>query len=365
MQKPQQGGWRKLLDSLNSARRLALITVVATMLSPAMGCARPTPTMLPPVPEPPVVVSPSANPLAGSDYIDKTFEWTYWRFDDIVWKVTLHIPTALYDDYRSRPRPSTIDYTVYAADDGDVAILTDLGVTLKAYAEQLGLSELETVHFIATFVQQLPYTLDLDTTGFDDYGRYPVETLVEDGGDCEDTAILLGKLMKTIGYDVVLVRFPDHMGLGVKAQEGYVGTYFTHEGVKYFYLETTGLGGRIGLVPEEYVGLPAYIYDFSPRAIVTHDWTGERSGNTYTMVVTVHNYGAAAVENCTVRAGFDAGNDSMWNAVESEPFALPPKGETTLTLKLEIPNYNHTRLLVFIAHDGTALDKSQSRWFDE
>ena len=223
----------------------------------------------------------------------------------------------------------------------------------------------ETVHFIATFVQQLDFSLDIDTTGFDDYGRYPVETLVEGGGDCEDTAILLGKLLETLGYDVVLVRLPDHMAIGIREDEGYVGTYYTHNDIKYFYLETTGLGGRIGLVPEEYAGLPAYIFDFSPRAIVTHDWTGERTGNTYRMDMHVQNYGAAAVDDCTVRAGLDAGNDSMWNAVESKPFTLPAGGETTVTLTLEIPNYDHTRLLVFIVHDGKALDSSVSRWFDE
>jgi hypothetical protein len=309
--------------------------------------------------------APAANPWAGSEYIDKTFEWTYWRLDNIVWKLSIRIPASLYDDYRSRPRPTTGDYAVYAADDGDREILAEIGSRLKEYAENLDLTEYETVHFIATFVQQLPYKLDVDTTGFDDYGRYPVETLVEDGGDCEDTAILLGKLMDILGYDVVLVRLPDHMALGVREADQYVGTFYAHDDVKYFYLETTGLAGRIGMVPEEYTDQAAYIYDFSPRPIVTHTWNGERSGNTYEMHLRVENHGAAALENCTVVVGLDAGNDRMWSAVTSEPFTLAPRSGTDLTLSLALPDYDHTRLLVFIVHEGFALDKSESRWFDE
>ena len=339
--------------------------MLSALLLSGSGCASPTPSAPAPAQEPPAMPAPAANPWAGTEYIDKTYEWTYWRFDEIVWTWSIRIPTSLYEDYKSRPRPVTGDYTVYASDDGDREILEDLGATLKSYTERMHFDEYETVHFLATFVQQLAYTTDFDTTGFDDYGRYPVETLVEGGGDCEDTAILLGKLMDTLGYDVVLARLPDHMALGVRQGEKFAGTYYEFEGSKYFYLETTGLAGRIGIVPEEYKGQAAYIYDFSPRPIVTHTWTGERSGSTYTMHLRVENHGAAPLEDCTVRVGLDAGNDSMWNAVESDAFPLAPGAVKELDLTLDLLSYNHTRLLVFIVHDGKALDSSQSRWFDE
>ncbi len=312
-----------------------------------------------------MITAPGANPWAGTEFIEKTYEWTYWRFDEIAWTWSVRIPTSLYDDYRSRPRPTTGDYTVYASDDGDREILADLGATLLDFAGQLGLDDYETVHFIANFVQQLEYASDIDTTGFDDYGRYPIETLVEDGGDCEDTAILLGKLMDTIGYDVVLVRLPEHMALGIRETDRFVGTYYEYKGVRYFYLETTGTAGRIGMVPDEYAGQAAYIYDFSPRPILTHWWNGQRNGNIYTLNVHIENHGAATAKDLTVRAGFDAGNNSMWHAVESEPFSLGPGDATEIDLSLTIPTYPHTRLLVFIVHQGLALDRSQSRWFDE
>jgi len=343
---------------------LVFAAIVAALLLPN-GCAPSIPTSLPPVQEPPATTAPGANPWAGTEFIEKTYEWSYWRFRDMVWTWSFRIPTSLYEDYRSRPRPTTGDYTVYASDDGDREVLADLGATLQSYVEQLNLDAYEAVHFIANFVQQLEYTSDIDTTGFDDYGRYPLETLVEDGGDCEDTAILLGKLMDAMGYDVVLVRLPNHMALGVRETEKFVGTYYEYDNVRYFYLETTGTAGRIGMVPDEYKDQAAYIYDFSPRPIVTHDWNGERAGSTYQLRVRVENHGAAAVENCTVRAGFDAGNDSMWNAVESEAFTLAAGAVADIQLSLDIPEWNHTRLLVFIVHEGFALDKSESRWFDD
>lgn len=346
-------------------RLLSAVAVVMSLLLAASSCSQPAPATLPPVQEPPATTPPGANPWAGTEFIEKTYEWTYWRFNDTVWTWSFRIPTSLYEDYLSRPRPTTGDYTVYASDDGDRELLADLGATLQSYVEQLNLDEYEAVHFIANFVQQIEYTSDIDTTGFDDYGRYPVETLVEDGGDCEDTAILLGKLMDAMGYDVVLVRLPAHMALGVREQEKFVGTYYVYEDVRYFYLETTGTAGRIGIVPDEYKDQAAYIYDFSARPIVTHDWNGQRVGSTYELRVLVENHGAAAVENCTVRAGFDAGHDSMWNAVESDAFALAPGAVTEIQLSLEIPDWNHTRLLVFIVHEGFALDRSESRWFDE
>ena len=100
----------------------------------------------------------------------------------------------------------------------------------------------------------------------------------------------------------------------------------------------------IGLVPEEYEGQAAYIYDFSPRPILTHDWNGKRVGDLYVLSVTVENHGAAPADGCTVSAGFDAGNDSMWYAAQSEPFTLQPREVTDVELVLTIPTYNHTRL---------------------
>jgi hypothetical protein len=335
------------------------------LLLTVCGCstASPTPSTVP-APDP-TTPFPAADPWAGNEVIEKSFEWTYWRFEDRTWTWSASIPTELYERYRTMPRPQTTDYVIYAADEGDEAIIADLARTLSAQADELGLEPYEKVHFIAAFVQQLAFTLDVDTTGFDDYARYPIETLVDEGGDCEDTAILLGKIMSALDYDVVLVRFPAHIALGVLEDNKFSGTYFPYNGKKYFYLETTGEAGRLGIVPPEYKGQSAYIFDFTARPIIVHTWTGSPEGTAYALDLEVENRGSGAIEGCHVQAGFDAGNDQLWNAVESDPFDLAPGERLELRLMLIPPPNRHTRLLVFIVHDGLAIDASQSRWFDE
>ncbi len=341
---------------------LVLICVLITVLA---GCTYPAPEPTPPdIPEPPAT-APAASAFAGTEYIERTFEWTYWRFDDITWEWSVRIPTSLYEDYSSRPRPQTADYTLYAKDDGDREIIEDLANTLLSYAESLDLDEYETLHFIATFVQQLEYAFDIDTKGLDDYGRYPVETLVDQHGDCEDASILLGKVLLALGYDVVMVLLPHHMALGIRESDKFAGTYYKHNGVKYFYLESTGTAGRIGMVPDEYAGQAAYIYDFSPRPIITHDWTGQRGIDAYDIEVTIENHGTVALDECSVLVGFEAGVGQLWHATESEPFPLHPGQRVEVTLSLPIPHTRETRLLVYVVHDGKSIDASRSQWFTE
>ncbi|MBN1152684.1 MAG: hypothetical protein JXA58_05675, partial [Dehalococcoidia bacterium] len=174
-----------------------------------------------------------------------------------------------------------------------------------------------------------------------------------------------GKLMVELGYDVVLVRLPDHIALGVAEDAKFAGTYYPYHDNKYFYLETTGLAGRIGMVPEQYDGQLAYIYDFTPRAVIEHDWKGRRGRSTYDITLHVQNQGTAPAYGCSVYVGFDAGDGRLWNTVESESFDLERGENITLELSLNLPKETHTRLMVYVLRNGKSLDKSHSAWFDE
>ncbi|MBI5065794.1 hypothetical protein HZA97_06155 [Candidatus Woesearchaeota archaeon] len=117
---------------------------------------------------------------------------------------------------------------------------------------------------ILEFVHKIVYNSTIESDR--EYVRYPIETLVERNGDCEDLTILAAALMKSIDIDVALVHIPGgiidgknvtgHMPLGVAGN--YTGNYYEAEGKKYFYAETTGThwAGRpsswtIGQIPEE------------------------------------------------------------------------------------------------------------------
>lgn len=127
-----------------------------------------------------------------------------------------------------------------------------------------GFTESEKVNFVIAFVQSLPYTEDSVTTDWDEYPRYPIETLFDRGGDCEDTSILVAALLDRMGYDVCLLILEDenHCAVGVVI-EGTYGTYYEYNGKKYFYLETVGEGWEIGDYPD-FTDTWAYIYPLNP-----------------------------------------------------------------------------------------------------
>ncbi|WP_440992061.1 hypothetical protein [Haloarchaeobius baliensis] len=120
----------------------------------------------------------------------------------------------------------------------------------------------EQVHFVIDFIQDLPYVPDDVSTGYDDYTKSVTETLVEGGGDCEDTAIMMAAVLQaeTFNYDCILIQPPQHMAVGVYGND-LPGTYWEYDGRRYYYLETTGNGWGVGELPPEYEGEDAYLYD--------------------------------------------------------------------------------------------------------
>lgn len=96
-----------------------------------------------------------------------------------------------------------------------------------------------------------------------DYIKYPLETIIEHGGDCEDLSILGAALMKSVGIDVALLM-PDtsklnHIAFAVNGDfEGYCVKY---NDKKFFYAEsTTSANWKIGEMPEEYDGKKSRFY---------------------------------------------------------------------------------------------------------
>jgi hypothetical protein len=192
-----------------------------------------------------------------SDYYARSYAWSFNGYD-YTWDLT--ISKSSYNFYRNRPHDQHLHYEMYAMSDYDRTYLDSLVDKLQEASDRDGFSEFDSVMMVIAFVQSLPYTSDEVTTGFDEYPRYPVETLVDNGGDCEDTSILTAALLYEMGYGVVMLGPPGHMAVGVKGGEGIYGTYWEYEGSKYYYLETTGDGWDIGEIPPEYEGLEAEIY---------------------------------------------------------------------------------------------------------
>jgi len=340
------------------AKPAIVLSLVAILVS-AAACSlfpqiNPTPTPLPTQ----IIAEPTYSP----DTIVRQYDWSYAGRE---WQWTMAIPQSLYDYYTERPRAPTEDYSIYVTNPKDDEYINMLIEMVRNFATDAGYDEWETVNLAVSFVQSLPYTVDSITTPYDEYPRYPIETLVDNGGDCEDTSILMAAILNEMGYGTVLLSLPHHMAVGVLGEEGISGVYFPHNNGNYYYLETTGSDWEIGELPPEYAGDSASIYDIVPVAILTHSWSAESYWhNIMSLAVTVENLGTGTATDIYVYAAFDAGGDIVWNPEESQHFDLGPDQSITITIQLNIPEGEHTRLIVQIVDNGYSVDQSYSEWFD-
>ncbi len=291
----------------------------------------------------------------------RDFEWEY---ADQTWSMRLHIPAALYDYYSSRERAPTENYSVYVTDPMDDSLIEDLAGKLRRTTGPEGLSRLELLRFVIAFVQSLPYASDALTTGYDEYPRYPVETLVDVGGDCEDSSILMAAILQAMGHDAVLIRLPEHMAVGILREPGMNGACYDHNGRCYLYLETTGKGWQIGEIPDQYKDETATIYEIKPKPILHHTWEATSRGSEYTINIDVSNMGTAKAEKVNVLAGFDAGDGQLLNAGQTEEFDLEQGYAINLTIVLTSPADKYTRISVHTICQGYTVYESHSTWFN-
>ncbi len=127
-------------------------------------------------------------------------------------------------------------------------------------AIRYGFSEEEKIEFTIAFIQFLPYVPDKVSARADEYPKYPAETLITNEGDCEDTSILAAALLRKMGYKVALLFLSHEKHAAVGVAGPFYGSYYEVDGVKYFYLETTGEGYRIGEIPSDFTDTRAYVY---------------------------------------------------------------------------------------------------------
>jgi len=186
-----------------------------------------------------------------------TYSWTY---DGRLWRIEAALSESMLGSFRAIPRGS--DYSAYVEHPDNAAAVKDVVEQLRRAADVAGYAIERTAGLVITFVQSLPYVADGGSGSPGEYPNYPLETLAA-GGDCEDKAILAAALMKALGMSVGLLHFistlPAHMAVGIALPASVSGTYFPHEGKRYYYGETTEPGWGIGEVPPSYRGALAYI----------------------------------------------------------------------------------------------------------
>lgn len=203
--------------------------------------------------KPEKIPAPRAMPQdgGGGDF-SKEFCWT-----DAGEKhcINLQIRQSEYERAVSKPRAKYPQWAEEYVANGITSEVRELAYRLSKMCTSKKIKD--EVMFVLGFVQSaIRYELDEVHHQYE-YPKYPIETLVDGTGDCEDVAILGAALLKSMGYEVALLISRTHAALGVAGTEAISGTYIPYEIqrgdekeiIKYFYYEMTTNGWQLGDVP--------------------------------------------------------------------------------------------------------------------
>jgi hypothetical protein len=320
--------------------------------------------------------APASADAGQGDAIEREYSWV---FGGKPWNWRLHIPRETHEYYAGLPHPPKTDdmiYTTYVTDPVDDSFLASIAASLLEAARQEQYSPKQTVEFAAAFVQSLKYPHDEFAANIYKH-RYPLETLVDQRGDCAEVSILLAAILQKMGVDVVLVILenpagahrPDdrHMGVGVRGEDWWPGKYYEYKNVRYYYLEATeatDTNWLVGDIPDEWRDWKVQLLPLVPQAVIAHEWISQSVPGGYIVKVTVHNHGTRAARETKVYAALDAGGGKAYDQQWSDPLNLEPRTRGIYTLRLKPPPTNvNTRLIIWIVSDGYLANESASEWF--
>jgi len=187
-------------------------------------------------------------------YVQNRYYWVGHR-------LYASVPSSLYDYYRSK------SHYIYRDSDYSKFVTPD---AVKSISENIQKVTHNTTHgdeqfanAVLELVHQISYTKSK--------AKYPVETLVDDSGDCDVLSYLAASIMKAGGLDVVLLHYkersPSHMNVGVYLPSTpFYRSWWTppkfyeYDGKKYWVAECTGGGSwKVGDQPSKFAGAKARI----------------------------------------------------------------------------------------------------------
>jgi hypothetical protein len=293
----------------------------------------------------------------------RTYSWDY---DGYQWHLTLYLDDDLYDEYTLRTRNR--DYDLFASDPYDDWLIENIADTLYSLAKEYSLEGSKVPELCVSFVQSLNYTSDIVSSGYDQYPRFPYETLYENGGDCEDTSILSAAILREMGYDVVLLELPEHMAIGIKCDSEQEGKSFEYEGNNYYYLETTGRDWQIGEMPEKYAGQPVKIIPVYRRPLMNLDFKSQCEYSTKDGIVdvnvTLRNVGSETAKNTTVYVALQSVDEmDVWDKAESSSMTVEPEEACNYAAKgLTVPAGKTFRVYVQAQGENLLSENITSEW---
>jgi len=281
-------------------------------------------------------ISPESIPVLEKLYT--------WEWDGVERSVTITVPEQLYDYYSEKDRYQTTDYRGYVLHPLDDQYVEALVYEFNLIQVDEGLSDENKTDLVISFIQSMDYVLDADSKGVTEYPRFPVETLVDGGGDCEDTGILMASLLDAMGYNISLILLPDHLAVGVEVNA--TGTHWVYDNVTYYYLETTAPGWEEGEVPPEHDPEEATLYPVEEMPFLAYSWTATRVNNKATVNVHVTSEGAVTAEDYRIWLAVEDEDGFILAETHSSYFDLAFGEDASFKLKVTGPRFMKQRLVV-------------------
>ncbi len=155
-------------------------------------------------------------------------------------------------------RPRTRDLEAYV-ENGFCSSVLRVAFRLRTISEENRFGALQEMASVVALVRSIPYALDEETHGVEEYADYPVELLWDERGDCEDHAILAAALLHALGHDVGLfyISLRDCGHVALAYQTGNADGMFSKtasNGLEYFYVETVPVSDTqgVGDIPADF-----------------------------------------------------------------------------------------------------------------
>jgi hypothetical protein len=198
-----------------------------------------------------------ADTQSASNY-DRTYtfnvQYGYCRFSH---KLYTSMPPSLYDYYHGESHiiRSDNDYAKFVTP----GVFKSIAENIQNVTGGLPYSEEQFANAVLILARQVPYVKS-DV-------KYPVETLLDNSGDCDVLSLLAASILKAGGLDVVLLYYkgisPSHMNIGVYLPyEPVYRTWwlapagFEYNNKTYWIAECTSLGEwKVGDRPDLLAGI--------------------------------------------------------------------------------------------------------------
>lgn len=230
-------------------RRAAFLVLVALLPAAAglAGCA-----LLPTAELPPDVVYPKIEPVADAAPIPATE--LSWSFEGADRRISVQLDAAVHEGadraeksvllFRELDRSQWIPdyYRAFIDEPHQASLYEAMLAELRATRDSLGLDDDRYAELIVSMVQGFTYRTDLVNL----QPKFPIETVHDRDGDCDDKTLLAAALLAREGYDVAMLLFSaeEHMALGIRTN----GSTYGVSGYCFVELTTPSL---IGWIPEQ------------------------------------------------------------------------------------------------------------------